>query len=90
MTTSTMLPEVRQNSSLHLMNRNTRGQGVGPNYRHTQTNDTPQHKNKNKNDSTRTTTEVFPLESTHTPRHTMRLRLGPEHSHSENNDFHSR
>lgn len=62
---STTLSEVRQNSSLHLVNRNTRGEGG-----------TQIHKK---------TATGQPGRCFHT--HTMRLRLGPEHSHSENNDF---
>lgn len=59
-TTSTPLPKVRQNSSLHLGNRNTRRVvGVGCN---------------STEDSNRTTGKVFPRASAHT--HTMRLRLG--------------
>ena len=74
-TTSTILSGVRQDSSLHLVNRNMRG-GWGRCVCHNST------KNKNKN-SHRTIRKLFPLESTHT----MRLGLGSGHSHSENNDF---
>lgn len=68
MTTSTLLSKVRQNSSLPLVNRNTRGWGG-----------TQCHRNGH-----RTPRGSFHGGDTHS--HHAR-RLGPEHSHSENNDF---